>query len=69
MPARGDRAGFQRFDLTRPLAAGLEYRPLAVTARDTLNWHKTRPQEQQARLRAGITAERETELLTEWHNQ
>ncbi|MCH8937526.1 MAG: NAD-dependent epimerase/dehydratase family protein [Gemmatimonadetes bacterium] len=68
MPARGDRAGFQRFDLTRPLAAGLKYRPLAVTARDTLNWHKTRPEERQERLRAGITAEKEAELLAEWHS-
>jgi 2'-hydroxyisoflavone reductase len=69
MPARGARAGFQRFDLTRPLAAGLKYRPLAVTARDTLNWHKTRPAERQARLRSGITAEKEAELLAEWHAQ
>ena len=68
MPARGDRAGFQRFDLTRPLAAGLTYRPLAVTARDTLNWHKTLPAERQARLNRGITAEKEAELLAEWHS-
>ena len=67
MPARGDRAGFQRFDLTRPLAAGLTYRPLAVTARDTLNWHKTRPAERQATLRSGLAAEREVEILEEWH--
>jgi len=69
MPARGDRAGFQRFDLTRPLAAGLTYRPLAVTARDTLNWHKTLPAERQATLGRSITPERETEVLAEWHSQ
>ncbi len=67
MPARGESAGFQRFDLSRPLAAGLKYRPLAVTARDTLEWHKTRPLERQATLRSGITAEKEAELLTAWH--
>ncbi|MCH8939053.1 MAG: epimerase, partial [Gemmatimonadetes bacterium] len=54
--------------LTRPLAAGLTYRPLAVTARDTLNWHKTLPAERQARLNRGITAEKEAELLAEWHS-
>lgn len=69
MPARGNRAGFQRFDLTRPLSAGLTYRPLAVTARDTLEWHKTRPMERQQDLNAGITAEQEAELLAAWHNR
>ena len=69
MPARGDRLGFQRFDLSKPLAAGITYRPLAVTARDTLDWHKTRPPERQANLRAGLAAEREVQVLAEWHNQ
>lgn len=67
MPARGERAGFQRFDLTRPLAMGLEYRPLAVTAKDTLDYHKSCPVEHQVALRAGISAEREAELLAAWH--
>ncbi len=67
MPARGDRVGFNRWDLSRSLAAGLAYRPLAVTARDTLEYHKSRPLERQRDLRAGITAERETQLLAEWH--
>ncbi len=67
MPARDDRVGFNRWDLSRPHAAGLKYRPLAVTARDTLVFHKSRPLERQQELRAGISAERETELLAEWH--
>ena len=67
MPARGDRAGFQRFDLSKPLAMGVKYRPLAVTAKDTLDYHKSRPAERQAELRAGISAEREAELLAAWH--
>ncbi|MCH7474621.1 MAG: hypothetical protein IIA27_08095 [Gemmatimonadetes bacterium] len=49
------------------LETGLTYRPLAVTARDTLNWHKTRPVERQATLRAGLAPEREVEILAEWH--
>jgi nucleoside-diphosphate-sugar epimerase len=68
-PARGNRIGFQQFDLSRPLAAGLTYRPLAVTARDTLDYHYSRPKERQMELRAGLTPEREAELLQEWHAQ
>ncbi len=66
MPARGDREGFNRWDLTKPLAMGLKYRPLAVTARDTLEFHLSRPLDRQRELRAGITPEREAELLAAW---
>ncbi len=66
VPARGDQAGFQRFDITRPLEMGITYRPLAVTAKDTLDYHMSRPAEQQ-QLRAGISVERERELLDAWH--
>lgn len=67
MPARDDRVGFNRWDLSRPLAAGVKYRSLAVTAKDTLDFHKSRPLERQQELRAGMSAEREAELLAEWH--
>ena len=62
-----EQAGFQRFDITKSLAAGLTFRTLAVIAFDTLEWHKTRPAEAQAKLRTGISPEREIELLAEWH--
>ncbi len=68
-PPRGNRAGFQQFDLSRPLAAGITYRPLAVTARETLDFHYSRPLERQRELRAGLSAEREAELLREWHER
>jgi 2'-hydroxyisoflavone reductase len=69
MPAEGDRLGFQKFDLSKPLAAGLTYRPLAVTAFDTLEWSKFQPSERTAKLKAGISFERESEVLAEWHAQ
>ena len=59
--------GFARFDLAREVEAGLTFRPLAVTARDTLEYHYSRPAERQANLRAGLSAEREREVLAEWH--
>jgi 2'-hydroxyisoflavone reductase len=60
-------AGFAQFDLTPEVEAGLTFRPLAVTAKDTLDYHFSRPAERQARLRAGISAEREAEVLAAWH--
>ncbi len=44
---------------------GLEIRTLDETIRDTLNWRKTIDEP----LKAGITAERERELLVKWHSQ
>jgi 2'-hydroxyisoflavone reductase len=59
--------GFARFDLSREVAAGLTFRSLADTAQATLDFHRSRPAERQAQFRAGINAERETEVLRAWH--
>ena len=67
MPPTEGRQGFARFDLTPEVEAGLTFRPLASTARDTLDYHFSRPAERQAQLRAGISAEREAEVLAAWH--
>jgi len=58
-------AGFDRFDITRALAAGLTFRPLEETVRDTLAWDATRPAE--APRRNGLPAEREAALLEAFH--
>lgn len=58
-------------DNSHAVASGLTFRPLAVTARDTLAWHHSRPAERQASLISGIDADREREVLKAWrqHNQ
>ena len=61
--------GFARFDLTPEVEAGLTFRPLADTARDTLEYHFSRPSERQANLRAGATPEQEAEVLAAWHRR
>jgi 2'-hydroxyisoflavone reductase len=66
VPGSGDSAGFHRRSIRRALAAGLTYRPLATTAADTLAWFRTQPAARQAKLRAGLTAEREAEVLAKW---
>jgi 2'-hydroxyisoflavone reductase len=70
LPPNGPTAGFLRRSNAKAVAAGLTFRPLAMTAKDTLAWHKTRPEtEQQATLRgavAGIPPEKEAEVLAAW---
>ncbi len=67
MPARGGREGFGRFDISREVALGLTFRPLAVTARDTLDYYHAQPAERQEQLHAGIAPDREAEVLRLWH--
>lgn len=53
-------------DVSDAVAAGLTFRPLAVTARDTLAWDKARPAEERANRRFGMSREREREVLDAW---
>ena len=66
IPGTGDNAGFSRRKNGRAVAAGLTFRPLGDTAKDTLAWWKAQPAERQAKLRAGIAPEREVEVLAAW---
>lgn len=66
VPGQGETMGFARRDIRKALAAGLTYRPLTVTAADTLAWFRQQPAERQAKLRAGLTPERETAVLEKW---
>jgi len=62
-PTRGSEAGAALVSSARAVAKGLRFRDLDVTVKDTLAWHEQRPAEQKANLRAGLSAEREAELL------
>jgi 2'-hydroxyisoflavone reductase len=65
----GDELGLARTKINRALAKSLTFRPLAETARDTLAWFRSLPQDRQSKLRAGLTPEREAELLAQWRKQ
>src|SRR4029077_10424936 len=62
----GKESGLARAKIDRALKKGLTFRPLAETSRDTLAWFKSLPQERQAKLHAGLTREREAEVLDAW---
>jgi 2'-hydroxyisoflavone reductase len=69
-PPVGRTAGYQRRSAAKAIEKGLTFRPLAVTAKDTLDWHKTRPQkEQEGTLNGeinGLAMAREAEVLALW---
>lgn len=67
LPPVGEYSGFCLFDNSRAVAAGLKYRPLAVTAKDTLDWWATLPEERRASPRTGLAAEKEARVLAAWH--
>jgi 2'-hydroxyisoflavone reductase len=69
VPSRGEEAGMGRISIKAALGKGLTFRPLAETARDTLAWFKSQPAERQAKLKAGLSAEREKEVLAAWHKR
>lgn len=64
---RADNAGFARVSIARALGQGLTFRPLATTARETLEWYRGLPADVQARVGGPLTAEREVEVLRAWH--
>src|SRR6267378_1156001 len=65
----GKESGLARAKIDRALSKGLTFRPVGETARDTLAWFKSQSQDRQSKLRAGLTPERETEVLVAWHNK
>ncbi|UZW59668.1 SDR family oxidoreductase [Lysobacter enzymogenes] len=69
IPARGEYAGFGRTSVRKARAAGLSYRPLRDTVRDTLAWWRKLPEERRAKPKAGLSAQRESEVLAAWHAQ
>ena len=66
----GDGAGFHFRSNAKAVSKGLTFRPLAVTALDTLEWNQARtPEERQAQMDGklnGLAPAREAEVLAAW---
>jgi 2'-hydroxyisoflavone reductase len=73
-PPTGETTGFHRCNISRALAKGLKFRPVADTAKVTLDWYKSLPAEIQARVAPQFAArpneeswlETEKRLLRLW---
>ena len=63
-PADGPARGISNVRSHKAVAAGLKFRPLAVTALDTLDWFNTLPEERRNQLQLNL--ERDQQVLEEW---
>jgi len=61
VPDNEENQGFSRVNISKGIKAGMKFRPLEDTVRDTLAWVGTRPTDHE--WRAGLKSEREQELL------
>jgi 2'-hydroxyisoflavone reductase len=69
VPAEGETLGFAQVNVQRAIAQGLSFRPLAQTVTDLMAWYRGLPAERQAEPRAGMSREREAELIGAWRKQ
>ena len=67
IPPAGEYAGTGTVSNEKALAAGLTFRPLADTTRATLEYVESRSGERNGKMRAGLSAQRETEVLAAWN--
>ena len=58
--------GYNQYNVDKAVAEGLTFRPIGVTARDTVDWYYSTPEEERPQSRAP-SPEREAELLAAWH--
>jgi 2'-hydroxyisoflavone reductase len=63
---KGNDFGMMSIRNSKAIAAGLTFRPLATTVRDTLAWWQTVPEARRAAPRFTITAEQEAQALADW---
>lgn len=66
VPPTAERAGFATRNIDRALAKGLRFRPLAITAKETLDFYNSQPEARKEKLRAGLPQNREKEVLAAW---
>ncbi|HUJ60008.1 MAG TPA: NAD-dependent epimerase/dehydratase family protein [Kofleriaceae bacterium] len=65
--AKGDDAGFGTRSNRRAVAAGLTFRPIGDTARDTLAWLAALPEDERAKRKSsGIARDRELAVIAAW---
>ncbi|PRP99595.1 NAD-dependent epimerase/dehydratase family protein [Enhygromyxa salina] len=69
VPPAGEFGGLGSVSGAAALADGLRLRPLAQTMTDTLAYWNELPEDRRAEPRAGLSAEREVEVLAAWHER
>ncbi|MCK6445629.1 MAG: NAD-dependent epimerase/dehydratase family protein [Planctomycetes bacterium] len=67
LPSLEPGHAYWTLNVSKAIRAGLAFRPLDETVRDTLAWWATLPEARRAELKRGLAPERERELLAQWH--
>lgn len=66
VPPIGDSKGFHTWSNARALAAGLRFRPVEETVRDTLAWYLAQTKEKDGRTKLAFSQEDEAKVLGTW---
>ncbi len=69
VPRKGEIGGISRIDSNKAEKLGLNSRPRSETVIDTFNWYGQQPAARRKTLRAGISSEKEIEVLAAWHKK
>jgi len=69
VPPQKGMEGFHTVNIGKAIAAGLQSRPLADTVTATLGWYHGWPRNRPFPWRGCLEAEREAEVLAEWHSR
>jgi len=69
VPPKGATLGFSQVNVQKAISKGLTYRSIGDTTKATLEWFHKQTPERQAKLKSGLTPERETAVLQAWHAQ
>jgi len=69
VPPQDGMEGFHTVNVNKAIAAGLRSRPLAETVTATLEWYHAWPGDRPFPWRGGLEAEREAQVLAEWHGR
>lgn len=66
VPPEGETIGMSQVSVAAAIEAGLTFRPIGETARDTVEWWNSLPEERRAQQGPGLPAEKEAEVLAAW---
>ncbi len=69
LPSSGESEGFHQRNVSRAIDAGLKFRPIEETCRDTLEWWKSLDEKDRRKRLAGMSALKEIDVLKAFHEQ
>jgi hypothetical protein len=60
--------GYNQYNVDKAVGEGLAFRPIGITAHDTVEWYKATPEDERPRGRT-LSPEREAEVLAAWRER